>query len=532
MADSGLLERLLLQQAARQEQASDTGKYGRKAEAILGQLLPMQGDLALDEHKRLALLSAGRVGKTYTIRARLLRSALLRPHSLSVYIGLTRMKARQEIWEGQSGIMALCDRLGLREPEVRFNRQEMLFTIPALGSTIMCGGADDMKTIETYRGGPGYDEVWIDEAKSHSKELLKVLISDILTPRINARYGVLGLGGTPGSVLDSMFYDVTRVGSTLSIPYGEPNPIEDLVWSMHRWNLEMNTSKVPGTSKTLWQLALQEKASKGWTDQNPTWMREYLGLWAADDTDFCYRFRPYTDDGAEYNVWKPERTTANPFGLPSVAKLKDGDLPIKWQFAIGLDLGSTDPCALEVLAFAEQTKRIYHVHEWYRPTLSIDAIADALKEAVRLVQKYSDYPAAIVGDTAGMGATILEEVRMKTGHRVAPAVKADKLGFVGLVNDDLVDGRLRVMHGSHVAEEMAALQWDESGKRENKAQPNHGCDGLLYARGAIIRFLSHTEPLADPVKSPEDARIDEVFARMGGKSRDDIYTPSGTYVPD
>ena len=89
-----------------------------------------------------------------------------------------------------------------------------------------------------------------------------------------------------------------------------------------------------------------------------------------------------------------------------------------------------------------------------------------------------------------------------------------------------------VQLGDNVAaEEMAALQWDESGKREHKAQPNHGCDGLLYARGAIIRFLTHVDPVADPVKSPEDARLDEVFSKMG-RNGNDIYMPGGTYVPD
>jgi hypothetical protein len=533
VADEGLLARLLLQQAARDQAHTDVGKYKRKADAILEQLLPMQRDLALDPRKRLALLTPGRTGKTFTVRAHLFRSALTQPGSLNVYIGLTRLKARQEIWEGPSGIVNLCERLGLKEPEVTFNRQEMLFRIPSLNSTIMCGGADDKKTIEVYRGGPGYEVVWIDEAKSHDADLLDVLIDDILVPRINARNGVLGICGTPGSMLRGQFYDITRSSSELSVAFGEENPVEDLKWSMHRWNLAMNTTKVPKTDLSLWQLALRMKKAKEWTDQNPTWMREYLGLWAADDTDFCYRFRAYTDDGAEFNTWSPAPPTSdNPFGLPTVAKLEGGDVAIKWQFAIGLDLGSTDPCALEVLAFSEQTKRIYHVHEWYRQTLSIDAIADALVEAVKKVQRYTEYPAAIVGDTAGMGVTILEEVRMKTGHRVAPAVKADKLGFIGLVNDDLVDGRLKLLRKSHVAEEMASLQWDDSGKRENKAQPNHGCDGTLYARGAIIRFLSRTEPLADTPKSPEEARLDEVFAQLGGKRGGDTYQPGGMYVPD
>lgn len=526
MPDVGLLERLLLKDAEKRASTSAKDKFARFAETILAQLLPMQRELAQNDHRRLALLTPGRVGKTFTVRARLFRSALLKPGSLNLYIGLTKMKARQEIWEGPSGIGALCEKLALKEPDVYFNRQEMLFRIPALGSTIMCGGADDRKTIEVYRGGPGYDEVWIDEAKSHDARLLDVLIDDILTPRVNARNGVLGICGTPGEKLGGQFYEITRTGTTLSTPYGEEQAMDSLRWSLHRWNLAMNTSPVPGTTQTIWDLALKYKADKEWTDRNPTWMREYLGLWAANDTDYCYRFRPFADDGAEFNTWTPAKPTHdNPFGLPRVAKVQGGEVPIEWKFAIGLDLGASDPCALEVFAFADQTKRIYHVHEFYRQTRSIDVVAAELDKAVKLVQRYADYPVAIVGDVAHLGGMVLDEILLKVGHKVEVAHKADKFGHMELVNGDLVDGRMRVLRNSELAKQMGELQWDETGRKENKAQRNDCCDSALYARGAIIKFLSHTDPVADAPRSPEDVMLDEVFRKMAERNP----MPGGDY---
>jgi len=535
--DENLLVDRLLKEAARRQQAEDPGKFAAKAKVVLDQLMPMQRLLAEDQHRRIALLTPGRNGKTWTVRARLFRRAMTQPNSFSVYIGLTRTKAEQEIWNGPSGFILLCDKLGLKEPDVKFDRQKLLFTVPHLNSTVLCGGADDMKAIELYRGGPGYDEVWIDEAKSHPRELLKELIVDILTPRINARFGVLGLCGTPGSVLDSLFYEITRMGSDLSIPYGEDNALDAFVWSMHRWSLEMNTSKVPGTTRSMWDLALQEKKDRGWTDQNATWMREYLGLWAADLTDFCYRFRPYTDDGAEFNIWTPKAPTSeNPFGLPLVAKLETGDARIKWKFAIGLDLGSVDPCALEIFAFADETRRIYQVHEWYRQTLDVDVMAYELQKAIGLIQRYTDYPIAIVGDTAHMGTTILEQIRTKTGHRVEPAKKADKLGFVALTNDDLVDGRLKILKDSVLAKQMASLQWDESGKREIKTQRNDACDASIYARGAITRYISHVEPVADPVRSAEQDLLEGILGKRHGNLREPaaapVFVPGNPYTPD
>lgn len=535
MADDALLVGRLLKRAAEREKAQDDNQFGRKAQVVLDQLMPMQRELALDDHKRIGLLTPGRNGKTFAVRARLFRGALSMRNFFGLYIGLTRVKAEQEMWNGSSGIINICEKLGLKDPIVKFDRQKLIFTVPSMGSTILLGGADDMKAIESYRGGPGYNEVWIDEAKSHPRDLLKELIDEILVPRINARFGVLGLCGTPGNILDTLFYEITHHGSEMSIPFGEENPITDLKWSMHRWNLSMNTSPVPGTDMKLWDLALLEKKSKEWTDQTPTWMREYLGLWAADSTDFCYRFKPYTDDGAEWNLWTPQPTGDNPFGLPRVAKLPTGDAAIKWKFAIGIDLGSVDPCAIEVFAFAAETRRIYHVHEWYRQTLDVDVLAEALVGAIKLTQHYADYPIAIVGDTAHMGATILEQIRTKTGHRVEPAVKADKFGFVALTNDDLVDGRLKVKRGSELAAQMAVLQWDESGKRENKAQRNDACDASIYARGAITRYINHSEPLADPVKTPEQELLDGIFKRHGGTNPlapgSGEYRPGGAFLP-
>jgi len=136
-----------------------------------------------------------------------------------------------------------------------------------------------------------------------------------------------------------------------------------------------------------------------------------------------------------------------------------------------------------------------------------------------------------------MGATILEQIRTKTGHRVEPAKKADKLGFVALTNDDLVDGRLKVLKESALAKQMATLQWDESGKRENKAQRNDACDASIYARGAITKYISHAEPVADAVMSKEQELLHGILGRNNrsatGAQTPGVaaYQPGSAYLP-
>jgi hypothetical protein len=47
--------------------------------------------------------------------------------------------------------------------------------------------------------------------------------------------------------------------------------------------------------KRVWHQALLEKERNQWTDDNPVWKREWLGLWAADDTENVFRYRPHDE---------------------------------------------------------------------------------------------------------------------------------------------------------------------------------------------------------------------------------------------
>lgn len=540
MADDELVKRLL-QKFDQERTLSDPQKYQRKADAILNQLLPMQRDLAEDESKRIALVTPGRNGKTFTVRGRLVRKCFLRPGANTLYIGLTRKKAEDEIWNGESGLISLAEKLGLKvgqrgdaDADVVFQRQELIAYFPRLGSRIVVGGADNLQTIEQYRGGVGYDEVWIDEIKSLSPRMVNILINDILGPRVSARNGVLGMCGTPGNILSGEFYDITRTGSTESVTYGEDHT--DLTWCVHRWSLEQNTIIIPGTNDTIWDRALRLKAANGWDDKNPTWMREYLGLWSADDTDFVYRFRPYNDEGKDHNVWTPlDKTPDNPFGLFSRITLPNGTVkPIKWQFAIGMDMGESDPFALECFAFSDETQgRLYHVYEFNQAGCTIDQIGDVLNDVIAKVQKYDDYPTAMVADMAGMGGVLLEEVRMRYGHVIQKAEKSNKFGAIELVNGDLIDGRMKLLKDSALAKQMQELQYDAFGKRENKSQRNDCCDATIYARTAIIKFLNHAAPPPPELqKTPDELMLEQSLKSLNAKNQPyskSSYTPDYTY---
>jgi len=539
----------LLKKLDREARSFDTEHYKRKAQTILDQLLPMQRTMAEDWHKRLCLLTPGKNGKTFTVRARLLRGALLKKNFYGLYIGLSRLKGKEDMWDGPSGLRSLVQLLGLKVGQlgeagvdVVFNNQDLIAYFPKMESLIRVGGADNMEAIEKYRGGPGYDEVWIDEAKSHSPHLLKELIDEILEPRILWKNGVLGICGTPGSILKGYFYDLTRNASELSISCTDENP-EPLRWNCHRWSLEQNTIRLEGQTSSAWERALELKRAKGWTDRNTTWRREYLGQWCAELTANVYKFQQHDETGAPWNIWTPlEKTPANPFGLFSQVKVGEQWQSIAWHFGIGMDMGENDMFALVVFAFSDQLpSRLYQVHEVVKrfrlmdvpgekPFSRVDFIGAALTHAIALIKCYADYPLALVSDMAHMGETILTEVLIKYGHKVEKAAKQDKEGFITLVNDDLVDGRMLLLVDSKLAEQMSELQYDETGKREMPGQANDACDCTVYVRGAVIRFLSHRP--VDPVdeKTPNERHVEELL-RQHERKPIDTFTNYGDLSP-
>jgi hypothetical protein len=104
-----------------------------------------------------------------------------------------------------------------------------------------------------------------------------------------------------------------------------------------------------------------------------------------------------------------------------------------------------------------------------------------------------------VADTAGLGDALVEELSNVYGLRVTPAKKKDKHDAIELFNGDLVDGRIKVLKGSSLEDQLLSLQWaiDDFGKlKESKAQANHSTDAAIYARTAAHHQIKEEAPPA------------------------------------
>lgn len=495
-------------------------KYETK---ILAALHPYQRAAVEDPGRRVSMLVGRGGGKTTAARARAVIKMMKRRKAKIVYIATTRTQAEELNW---GPLKEMLERLGIYD-EFSFNESKLRCTCKRTGSTYRMVGADKKNEIGKLRGQP-FDEVQIDEGASHLPELLEELIDRIIGPRLGERQGVILLFGTPGHILRGQFYDATRRSSPRHRPYvdrdkrdadGKLLYPEWTAWSSHAWNM-LHIMALPNAAKLYpalvanWLEALVEKKDKQWSDENPIWMREYLGLWASDDTTMIFKYRPHLEgeaakkhdvpDGTAWNQWDPfgshklEGIDALKAAIAALPKDEAGRVR-DWHFVSAKDMGSKDPFACNLFAFAptDVKKEIWHVFGFEKRGMYGKPIAELLigpdlnHEKLAGIMGVIGWPDGMVMDS---DQATLDDLAKVYGLQIKKATRDRdyKFGAIELVNGDLVDGRLKIIKGSILEMQMQELQWkpDEFGfMREDKSQANHSTDCVVHGRKLISELF-------------------------------------------
>lgn len=480
---------------------------------------PWQRGVNDDVARLIALLTGRGCGKTESILERLQRRMMRQSDSRCLYFATTREQVIDLMWEP---FKESLDQLGLID-DCKILEVPLRCRFPN-GSRIQMVGADDMKSIEKHRGKP-FDEVWIDEGASFPTQLLDHLLNRVIKPRLR-RGGTIGLGGTPGHHLVGEFYEATRPGSDQHRRWDErdkPEFADWQGWSLHTWSQQEAAAYVPAIAD-IWEASQADMKAKGWGWDHPVVMREVLGLWAADDTDHVFRYRSHTDDGAEWNEWDPAKSPIGVAVLPAIGR------PSGWHYCHGYDLGSSDPFVLEVFAWndADPTKTLYHVYEFEKRGMYAREVAELLIGA----DLNHDHPAGVIAatswpdatavDDAGLGGMFLKEMKEVYGIKLDEADKKDKFGAIEMFNGDLIEGRIKVMKGSRLKEQLIHNQWsrDDFGqRRRNKGQRDDAADAAVYARGGAHHMLTQEA-------APQPVRRTSEFHRAGAEVIDE---PRGEY---
>lgn len=474
-------DRLLLEEYLRREEAK--ASLQPVIAAIRAELFDKQLAFWDDPSTRKSALCTRRAGKTSLWVRYSTATALLNNRSITRIWCTTRLRAKQLLWEEFKLLIAR------HQLDVVPNETELTLKF-SNGSEIRLVGADKDKDVEKKRGDKTIMEIIVEAQLFGS--LLKKVVEDVAGPCLfdaaasgTGAVGTFCMEGTPGPICAGYWFHVTGGddAGTRWESKGDSKTGDGIGWSVHRWSVLDN----PFLPKAREELR-KEKAKRRWADDNPTYVREWLGKWVNDWDALYYKFDPVRNT---YDV-----TAIKPWGRG-------------WEHTLGWDLGFRDDMALVVWAYHPDYPILFEAFSWkLKGALSKDVIAQ-----IQLLEKQGvdGEPFNFVkkiADTGGGGRMYVEDVQFRLGMTFEAAKKTDKYEHVRLFNDDLMGGFVQLRPGSELAVEMAELPKDpdwppedkpEAPPREDPRKPNHACDAGLYGwRGAYHYLHSDNPPSPKP----------------------------------
>jgi hypothetical protein len=418
--------------------------------------------------RRLVADCSRRAGKTVGEAIRKLLHAMREPYAPQLYVTLTRLNAKQILWPE---LLRLNEEYGLGGSP---NHAELILRMPH-GADIVLTGANTEREIEKIRG-KRFKSATIDEPQSIPDRILKPLVHDIISPALLDFDGSLALIGTPGAARVGLFYRAC---------HGEGQ------WERHQWTMRDNPWLERLSGKPVSQLLAEVRAEHGWTEDDPTYRREFCGEWVDDQNALVFRW-------SDACIW-------------------DGGLgPGDWRYVMGVDLGFEDSDAIAVLAWQPHSPSVYLVYEHVGSRAGVTELGERVRE---VWQRYK--PMATWVDSGGLGRKIVEELRVRWQIPCEAAEKVRKAEHIELLNDALRSGRFFASPSSRFAEDARLVTWDMDSKAKcvlkvSDRYHSDVCDAVLYAYRACLAFLARPQlPVADPQEAERARRHAARAAEVG-----------------
>ena len=471
--------RLVLEELARRKALKDLA--GGTITSIYDELYDKQKRFALSKARHLAVLGSRRAGKTEMWPRIAVAKALTTPRSLVRIWSHARQRAKELLW---NRIRYLVGRHGLK---CKANEVELSFKFEN-DAEVRLVGADKDKEIQKKRGDSSLAEIVLESQNFGS--LLKPLVEDVIQPSLIDLRGTVYLEGTPGPICAGYWFDITGGNDTGEV-WGSLGPREVSMFEVHRWTM-LDNPFIPHAREEMRDI----KERKGWADDNPTYLREWLGRWVNDLGSLYYAFDLLR------NTYHPG--TVQPWG-PG------------WTHVLGWDLGGKDDMAIVVWGWHEKDPTLYEVFSWKKSGALSQEVVEVIEEQERtknlnIIKK--------VADTQGGGRMYVDDVMSRYNHVFENAQKNNKYQHVMLMNDDFRTGRVKVRLGSPLQEELIGLMRDpdwnandpeykDKPPTEDPSCPNHCTDAGLYSHRAAWHFL----PRVDPPKKATVYEPDEYEAQ-------------------
>lgn len=400
-----------------------------------------------DPNRTKALLTSRRAGKT-TVLGYCLLDAILRNPGMNVpFISFTRESGKLII---VPIISELCEKLG-----ITYKVHQALgdISFPATKNKILVRGLDNSAQTNKLRGNK-FPFVAIDECQNLGADL-KEFIEEVIEPCLLDTGGTVVLAGTPGEVQAGPFYEIT----TGRIPG----------WSIHEWTLLDNPYLLKDNPhfSNAHDVLEDVKKKKGWTDETPSFIREYLGKWTQE-----YDYKVF-----QLGVNNIIDLSKNSQSINDEFNTKD------WEYGLGVDLGYDSDSAYLVVKFSRDLGVVLVVDEYSQKAMTN---GDHFKKILELEERHGNF-SFVVGDSGGYGKSVVESLRREYGVNILSAEKTNKTAAIQDVNDLFKSNRLFVDRACPITiHQLSTLLWYknalQSGKKlENtKSFSNHQTDALIY----------------------------------------------------
>lgn len=456
----------------------------------------LQEAFLADDTRVRVLICGRRTGKTVVLRVEAIRAALAmknEPDIYVVYITNTLSNGERQFWKP---LKRMLRDLGY---SFRANNSSYVIEIDGAGC-IRMASASDLEQIERIRGD-GSPLVIIDECGTYTTPLLLALVTECAEPMTLDVGGRLILAGTPGPTLSGYWYEKSGPAANGAVYRG------DLRCNPH---LMRSVPAGPEREAAIEAFLVDVRTENGWDEDHPTYVREWLGLWAQDDEALVFPLAANRNDypGAGHDLGE------GPFGLPSHSTTGIRLAVADWRIVIGVDVGFTAANAYAVVATHPSLTRSFVLRTFKRREQFIPEMGRELRklrEDFAISWHGRRYQPSVVIDAGGMGKIHAATLSAKLGVPVKPADKREKGSSIAVTRDEVKSGRIAVLRldqwgedpNAALADEWHVLVWNE--KRDGIAddQEDHATDAVLYAL-RDLRDFTRKEPPNKPKKgTPE-----------------------------
>lgn len=246
---------------------------------------PWQKEYFTDNAKRIVNQSGRRAGKSYGNALKAIKHCLVGSDMINgivkvrsaVIVGLTKEKVGDQYWQLIKDTIAECH---IKTQKVDNSSYEITFSN---GARLVLRGNNSKAEREKLRGDE-YSLIIIDEAQS--QQGLRYMMDSIFEPIAYARDSQIILSGTGALVLGCYWQEVTD---------------GDMASKWRHYHVTMADNPTIANPDEVLKQVLEDK---GWSENDPEYIREYLGKNAYDETRTVLPNRKYYDALPKEKVWE------------------------------------------------------------------------------------------------------------------------------------------------------------------------------------------------------------------------------------